>query len=648
MKKISEIHINNFKFFPEMEKPIKIEGKNILIYGENGSGKSSIYWALYTLLECSNKGDASKIQRYFNGETTDSLINIYTSINNQGNDNSFIKIVLDDGNIFEVSYQKTSINQDSEAKEILMASDFLNYRLLQRTYAVKHTDEINLFSLFDEAVLPYVQFTNTNWHDNNGTTIHIKNASEIYKIVKRGPDKKYPKKNGDMGFPQKGAHRVAHNEFTALIANFEKGLTALIQNINGKVKPIIQDKLKFKITFHLEIEKASEYYLSEANYRKPIFKIKLIIDDFEGKGSIPKPQSFLNEARLSAIALSIRLAILEQRFQNASMKIFVLDDLMISLDMSNRDKVVKLILEEYAWYKDNAGEDKGYQTFILTHDRSLFTFIHNCILNLPDEKRNTWKLIEMYADDKDESDSNSFEKPCVFDYKNDFQIAYRHYKNHDYPAAANYLRKYAEEIFCEWLPEYCWKDKESKDKSNSKMSFRNILDNAINQFWAKFSIPCQEYKEMRKYLGILLNPLSHADVGVERYKEEIKRVIQIIQSIKNLHNNYKLEIIVSGGEEIQIRKTDLNGNKYTANYELVDSFYKLTDNSSNTMYSEFSAKYVSYSFTPTIGTPQIGTYNGKQKRMEDNYKDFIGKNKQLIGSANWMGDLYKKDGTKLI
>lgn len=48
MKRINKIHINNLKFFPDFE-PIKIEGKNILLYGENGSGKSSIYWALYTL-----------------------------------------------------------------------------------------------------------------------------------------------------------------------------------------------------------------------------------------------------------------------------------------------------------------------------------------------------------------------------------------------------------------------------------------------------------------------------------------------------------------------------------------------------------------------------------------------------------------------
>lgn len=42
--KINKISIENFKFFLE---PFVLEpkGKHVLMYGENGSGKSSIYWA---------------------------------------------------------------------------------------------------------------------------------------------------------------------------------------------------------------------------------------------------------------------------------------------------------------------------------------------------------------------------------------------------------------------------------------------------------------------------------------------------------------------------------------------------------------------------------------------------------------------------
>lgn len=44
--RITNIEINNFKFHKKLK--FNIEKQNCLIYGENGTGKSSIYWALYS------------------------------------------------------------------------------------------------------------------------------------------------------------------------------------------------------------------------------------------------------------------------------------------------------------------------------------------------------------------------------------------------------------------------------------------------------------------------------------------------------------------------------------------------------------------------------------------------------------------------
>lgn len=54
MSKIKAIRINNFKFFGKSD-PIVLDGRNLLLYGENGSGKSSVYNALYTLFEAASK-----------------------------------------------------------------------------------------------------------------------------------------------------------------------------------------------------------------------------------------------------------------------------------------------------------------------------------------------------------------------------------------------------------------------------------------------------------------------------------------------------------------------------------------------------------------------------------------------------------------
>lgn len=50
MAAISKITIDGFKAFPDSFTLDLEDGKNLLMYGENGSGKSSIYYALHSLL----------------------------------------------------------------------------------------------------------------------------------------------------------------------------------------------------------------------------------------------------------------------------------------------------------------------------------------------------------------------------------------------------------------------------------------------------------------------------------------------------------------------------------------------------------------------------------------------------------------------
>lgn len=45
--RINQIEVKNFKFFKNTFT-LNIDRKNILLYGENGSGKSSIYWSVFT------------------------------------------------------------------------------------------------------------------------------------------------------------------------------------------------------------------------------------------------------------------------------------------------------------------------------------------------------------------------------------------------------------------------------------------------------------------------------------------------------------------------------------------------------------------------------------------------------------------------
>ena len=74
MPAINKIHITGFKAFPD-DFELELNGKHLLMYGENGSGKSSIYYALHCIFQAPLKSDAGK--KYFDVSNEQHLKNIY-------------------------------------------------------------------------------------------------------------------------------------------------------------------------------------------------------------------------------------------------------------------------------------------------------------------------------------------------------------------------------------------------------------------------------------------------------------------------------------------------------------------------------------------------------------------------------------------
>ena len=74
---------------------------------------------------------------------------------------------------------------------------------------------------------------------------------------------------------------------------------------------------------------------------------------------------FLNEARLSALALAIYFAgrqVCAATLQADTPRVMVLDDVLIGLDQSNRLPVMDLLADEF----------EDWQIVLLTHDRAWF------------------------------------------------------------------------------------------------------------------------------------------------------------------------------------------------------------------------------------------------------------------------------------
>lgn len=507
--RIKELQLHNFKFFTDTDNILNFDSKNVLIWGENGSGKSSIYWSIYTLLQCSYKDNAG-IDAYFTENHEKNLLNIHKPIG----DPAFIQMTLDVGRPYNVVYNIAlnhhSVIGDNDVQLSAVSSDFINYQVLASFLSFYHRDNPVLFEMFEEEVFRYLQFNPVAPY----TYAFFNDAWEELKkpLVKTkiGKTNKYPS-------PQSTTYINKNNLKNA----FNIQLATLLGNVTTKANQILQDPDGFNLDIEIELAyREYDFEVSNRNsdYRETMPEIFLKVRRYNGLVDVvKKPHSFLNEAKKTAIGLAIRLGILERRLLADKLNVLALDDLLISLDMSNREVVLKLLFEEY---------QNNYQLLIFTHDKQFFNIAKNKIENAP--FKGDWLFWEFYVNDKDATKP----KPKFFETKSQLSIAFNHLQENDYPAAANYLRKHCEHLIETFMPQYCFA-LTGKDKSHKNTTLDSMLTNSIafldriNNVSAKAQLIL-----LRQYVEMLLNPLSHTERGIDRHKGEIKAVIKILDDLE--------------------------------------------------------------------------------------------------------------------
>ncbi len=143
MAAISKITIDGFKAFPN-KFDLELEGKNLLMYGENGSGKSSIYYALHALLQSQCK-DKSHI--YFSTAHPESILNKYTlkpdakvEIKFEGSDVVY--------SMSQAGYQESIPQPTSPIKDLNGNCVFINHKFLFNVFSFRNSQYIDLFPVF--------------------------------------------------------------------------------------------------------------------------------------------------------------------------------------------------------------------------------------------------------------------------------------------------------------------------------------------------------------------------------------------------------------------------------------------------------------------------------------------------------------------
>jgi len=478
--KIQTIEITNYKAFLGTHK-INAGGKNLFIYGENGSGKSSLYYALKDFFQSSVEDiDLKELQNIFVPATQQekTAIKVTFKPNSQGQNRR--KTYR-----FNANQNDTRATGDTAIRDGNSLKSFLTYKHLMDIHHLKKEDSINLFDLLVKGVLRHFKYSLTGGKELGELWAEVENC------ISRKTGREYPinKKRTDVNSAVKAFNEAFGELFKADSPEY----------ILRHARPILE---KFNHNIELELRfpqvRPTSDYTGVENARVEV-EIKYV-----GK-SIEKPHLFLNEARLSAIAISIYLGMIKRHIQRIPCKILFLDDIFIGLDIGNRLPLLEILQSEF----------QDYQIFVITYDKPWFEYARSFL-----EGKAGWKTMEFYAQTNDQG----YEVPVIFDNQDLIAKAERHLRQTDFKAAAIYIRSAFERI----IRKYC------EDKKKKVVFKSRLKDYTTEHFWSvvKADAP-NSVGDIERYRALVLNPFSHYNTERHEIKAELENAIQAIKNLKS-------------------------------------------------------------------------------------------------------------------
>ena len=217
---------------------------------------------------------------------------------------------------------------------------------------------------------------------------------------------------------------------------------------------------------------------------------------------------FLNEAKLSAIAISIFFAALLLQ-PPGRLKILALDDVLIGLDMQNRLPVLDILKVHF----------NDYQILFLTYDESWFEIVKR---RFPGDD---WKRISFYSWKTDEC-----EIPLFADHKKYLEMAQEHFNQNDYKACVGYLRTHFDSVvkqFCEGHLRVLYRQDATKVPASE--FWNAIISGHSAGKWP--TLPKQLLNDIELYRTFILNPLNHATITAT-FKAEIQKSMNAIRALE--------------------------------------------------------------------------------------------------------------------
>ncbi|MDB9383234.1 hypothetical protein PN465_13550 [Nodularia spumigena CS-584] len=480
VKKITTINLNNSRAYYGSYDPLELpNGQNLLIYGENGSGKSSLYKGLNNYFRSSVLPTTPFVKNSYQLAYDGEISIAFTDFDAAG---SIIQ-----GSSTSYSFSSlVSNNNVAFIQNTARTKGFLDYTDLLKVYL--HTEpRPNLFELIVLTLLEsHIPIT-------SGGNFEF---AARWKILQDELTTKTYTREGR-------GHKAAIRELPTFEVHLRHTLDLVFLEMNRFLQVYFSD-LSMQLAYDLRPLTFNYTRWKSDWYTTADLRLNVIKDGVTIAGDY---SDYLNEARLSAIAICLYLSSLLQNPTAIELKILYLDDVFIGLDAGNRLPILDILQNEFS----------AYQIFISTYDRHWFELAKR---HFEMHSSGKWSNIEIYVG-QDSIGANIITKPIVIKGETNYEKAVQYLHNRtkpDYPAAANYFRKAIEELVPKYIPAFELANEEKIQLADFKLT--SLLYRA-KAFIEKTKNDNSEITKIIGLLHILLHPLSHHEISSPVYKKEL-------------------------------------------------------------------------------------------------------------------------------
>lgn len=586
MKRITQITLSNYRaFYNEKDNENKYQinlpqGENLLVYGENGSGKSSLFKALEDFFLSANSQFPIEYNVFTEGipdlpETS-------------------VKLKFDDGKDFEFSRLNSTAYNDAFFGNTTSA--FLTYKDILNTYFLdlhRQNHNPNLFNLFINVLLKYLTDASGSKHiidELEELRTQVKTFNKAYLDAIKGKTDKDEKKEILNSLKEALLQRAKALNIT---------LTSLLNPTIQKVNKYLSQYFNFNL--EVSIKNRNRYlYLNFKGNSPRLFEtlnlgLKLHGVELKDKAY----QSFLNEARLSALAITVYMSALKiesERLANQNIKFLFLDDIFIGLDTSNRIPLLQILNTDF----------KEFQIFITTYDRNWFEIAKRWFTN----SSLGFKSIELYPSDFKQN-TLTFETPVIIDPSLPyFERAKLYYAKKDYPAAANYLRKACESEIKRILPQNLLLSEKKETGEVFEIQKLETLFNNFEKYAQANNFDLTPFSQFDTYKKIVYNSLSHDDLMAVHYKKEIEDGFRLVESFQNIKSKLILGTTNPSLNVSLWKNGDATKALFHYELKLLENLFYLQQGNSNPVFSNSLCELS----TPTPENKKI-TFNDALKTI---------------------------------